>query len=69
MTGEVLGLESAGYLNCHQKREFSKSTISSEKAKENLNPRIEIASQNLAIIPTEFGTEILCWEFKGKARR
>lgn len=65
--GEIIGMESAGYLNCHTEREISQNIISVEKAKENLNTRLEIESQNLAIIPTEYNTEILCWEFTGKA--
>lgn len=64
--GEILGMESAGYLNCHTEREISQNIISAEQAKEKLNPRIEIESQDLAIIPTEYNTEILCWEFTGK---
>lgn len=67
--GEVLGMESAGYLNCHHEREKNQNTITKEKAKEKLNSKIEINSENLAIIPTEYNTEILCWEFKGKVRR
>ena len=67
--GEILGIETIGYLNCHHNRQISKNIISAEKAKEKLNPRIEVTSQNLAIIPTEYNTEILCWEFTGKARR
>ena len=67
--GEILGMESAGYLNCHTERAISKNIITVDEAKKNLNSRIEINSQNLAIIPTEYNTEILCWEFKGKARR
>ena len=59
-------MESAGYLNCHTEREISQNIISAEQAKEKLNPRIEIESQDLAIIPTEYNTEILCWEFTGK---
>ncbi len=64
--GEILGMESAGYLNCHTEREISQNIISAEQAKEKLNHRIEIESQDLAIIPTEYNTEILCWEFTGK---
>lgn len=67
--GEILGIETLGYLNCHTERQITKNIISEEQAKEKLNPRIEIMSQNLAIIPTEYNTEILCWEFTGKARR
>lgn len=67
--GEILGMESAGYLNCHEERNIPKNIITEAKAKENLNPRLEIKSGNLAIIPTEYNTEKLCWEFKGKVRR
>lgn len=67
--GEILGMETIGYLNCHHEREIPNNIISVESAKSKLNPRIEVTSQNLAIIPTEFGSEILCWEFTGKARR
>ena len=31
-----------------------------------LAKNLQIASEGLAIIPTEFQTEILCYEFKGK---
>ena len=67
--GEILGMESVGYLNCHTERQIPENIITSEKAKENLNARIEIQSENLAIIPTEYNTEILCWEYTGKVRR
>ena len=36
-----------------------------DKAKEVLNKKLEIKSEGLAFIPTEYKTEILCWEFKG----
>ncbi len=64
--GEVLGIETTGYLNSHYERNLAKVNISKEKAKETLNKNLEIMSEDLAIIPTEFQTEILCWEFKGK---
>lgn len=64
--GEVLGIETTGYLNSHEERNIGNVKISKEKAKENLNKNLNIISQNLAIIPTKWKTEILCWEFKGK---
>lgn len=64
--GEVLGIETTGYLNNHTQRDVSKVKISKEEAKKTLNKNLDIASQGLAIIPTEFQTEILCYEFKGK---
>ena len=64
--GEVLGIETSGYLNSHYERNISTNIISEDEAKEQLNPKIEITSSGLAIIPTEWQSEILCWEFKGK---
>lgn len=64
--GEVLGMETSGYLNNHTVRDISKAKISKEQAKSNLNKNLEITSEGLAIIPTEWKTEILCYEFKGK---
>ena len=64
--GEVLGIETTGYLNNHTQRDTSKVKISKEEAKKNLNKDLQISSEGLAIIPTEYKTEILCYEFKGK---
>ncbi len=64
--GEVLGIETSGYLNSHTERTNITPTISIEEAKANLNKNLNIQSENLSIIPTEWKTEILCYEFKGK---
>lgn len=64
--GEILGIETTGYLNSHYERNIPVAKITKEKAKENLNKSLQIESEGMAIIPTEFKTEILCWEFKGK---
>ena len=64
--GEIIGLESTGYLNNHYERNISKNLISIEDAKKQLTNNIEIKSEGLAIIPTEWNSEILCYEFKGK---
>jgi len=64
--GEIMGVETSGYLNNHEKRDVSKVLISKEQAKKNLNKNLDIKSENLAIIPTEWKSEVLCWEFKGK---
>ena len=39
--------------------------ISKEEAKKTLNKQLNIESEGLAYIPTEWRTEILCYEFKG----
>ena len=64
--GEVMGIETKGYLNSHEERKIPEVKITKEKAKESLNKNLEITSESLAIIPTEFNTEILCYEIKGK---
>ncbi|MBE5805721.1 MAG: germination protein YpeB [Clostridiales bacterium] len=64
--GEVLGMETSGYLNSHEYRSFVTPKISIDEAKDKINKKLDITSEGLAMIPTEFQTEILCWEFKGK---
>ena len=63
--GEILGIETTGYLNSHTQRDLTQIKISKEQAKQNLNKNLEIKSEGLAVIPTEFKTEIFCYEFKG----
>ena len=64
--GEILGMETTGYLNSHYERDTSNIKIKKEEAKNKLNKDLKIQSEGLAVIPTEWQTEILCYEFKGK---
>jgi len=64
--GEILGIETTGYLNCHYVRNIEQPQITMIDAKKTINENVEILSEGLAIIPTKFRTEILCYEFKGK---
>ena len=64
--GEILGFESTGYLNCHTTRNLDENKISVDQAREKINKNLEISNERLAIIPTEYDTEIYCWEFQGK---
>ena len=66
LDGEVLGIETTGYINCHTQRNIANPSITIEEAKESLNDKLNIESESMAIIPTEWKTEILCYEFKGK---
>lgn len=63
--GEILGLESTGYLNNHIERELPTIKIAKEEAKEKLNKELNIKSEGLAVIPTKWKSEIFCYEFKG----
>ncbi len=64
--GEILGIETTGYLNSHKEREYVYPKITIDEARKSLNKNLEIMSENMAIIPTEWKTEIFCYEFKGK---
>lgn len=64
--GEVLGIETTGYLDNHTQRELNDIKISKQEAKKILNKDLNIASEGMAVIPTKWKTEILCYEFKGK---
>ncbi len=64
--GEILGIETTGYLNNHTERNIEEPTITMDEAKDSLNQKLEITSSGLAIIPTEWKTEVFCYEFKGK---
>ena len=64
--GEILGVETTGYLNNHTIRTMNEPKITEEEAKSSLNQNLQIESQGLAMIPTEWKSEILCYEFKGK---
>lgn len=64
--GEILGMETTGYLNNHEVRNIPQVKISEQEARKKLNKNLKITSSGLAIIPTEWRTEIFCYEFKGK---
>ena len=63
--GEILGIETTGYLNSHTDRKLEKPQVTVEEAGESLNKDLKIESKQLAVIPTEWKTEVLCWEFEG----
>ena len=64
--GEILGMESKGYLNSHVERNIAEPKVSIEEARKIINPKMEILSESLAIVPTEWQTEVLTYEFKGR---
>lgn len=64
--GEILGIETTGYLNNHKQRDISRIKMTKEEAKNKINKNLQISSEGLAVIPTKWQTEILCYEFKGK---
>lgn len=66
--GEILGIEATGYLNSHHERDLPEIKITKEEAKSKINQNLEILSEGLAVIPTEWKSEIFCYEFRGKVQ-
>ena len=64
--GMILGVEAQGYIFNHIKRDNLKPIQTEEKARSVINKSVEILSSDIALIPTEYNTEILTYEFKGR---
>lgn len=64
--GEILGIESKGYLMNHSERKLDEDILSKEEAKNYVGKHLNISKSSLAIIPLESGKEMLCYEFKGE---
>ena len=64
--GEIIGIETSGYLNNHYERNITTGKISIENARKQISANAQITSEGLAMIPTEWKTEKFCYEFKGK---
>jgi spore germination protein len=65
-TGEVVGMEAKAYLSSHTTRTIPTPSVTAADARKKINPRMNVMSSGLAIIPTNYKTEIFCYEFKGK---
>lgn len=63
---EILLYEATGYLQNHTVRDLSGVTaaITMEEAAGAVSPLLKINSVNLAVIPTNYAGEVLCYEFK-----
>lgn len=64
--GEVVGFESKGFIMNHTQREIPAAGLTEEQAIARIMVGSEIKASGLAIIPTTFGTEVFCYEMKGK---
>lgn len=65
--GEILGIEATNYLNSHkEKREIPDIKIGPRQVLDRINKNLEIKELDVAIIPTEWNSELLCYEVKGR---
>ncbi len=62
-TGEIMLLETKGYLTNHTNRSFDSLKHSQKSAQRTLNDNLRVKSTGLALIPTDGGGEKRCFEF------
>ncbi len=62
-TGEIMLFESRGYINNHTERAFETPQYSEEEARGRVSKFLNIKSSSIALIPTDSGGEVRCYEF------
>lgn len=63
--GEVVGLETHGYIMNHTNRTNLSPKLTRQEAREYVSSHLSIDSARLALIPKDSKREVLCYEFKG----
>lgn len=63
--GEVLGIETKGYLMNHRERNVPLVTISEADAEACVSTNLDITATDICIIPKDSLREVLCYEFHG----
>ena len=63
--GEIIGMESYGYIMNHTVRDIKTPLLSKQDAKNKVSRKLNIDAVNLALIPKDSKREVLCYEFKG----
>jgi len=63
-TGEIVGVECTGYIKNHDiTRAMPEAVMDEDEAASHLSAKLTPQTHSLAVIPTDFGTEIFCHEF------
>lgn len=62
-TGEIMLLETAGYLTNHTERAFQSPEFTVEEAMAKISSDLEVKESAIALIPTDSGGEVRCYEF------
>jgi germination protein YpeB len=61
--GNLLGWEANSYLQNHISREITMPSITQDQALKKVSPRLSVHSIRLALIPKDWGEEVLTYEF------
>ncbi|CAG9623511.1 germination protein YpeB [Sutcliffiella rhizosphaerae] len=64
-TGEIVGFSAKDYLMSNHLREIPEPSITLEEAKQQINEKVMIMEDYLAVIHNDIGEEVLCYEFLG----
>lgn len=64
--GSIIGMEAQSYYSSHTDRTYKNSKISIEEARKKINSSVDIYYEGLALIPTDWKTEVLTYEIKGR---
>ena len=63
--GEIIGMESYGYIMNHTMRDIRTPVLTKQDARNKVSRKLNIDAVNIALIPKESKREVLCYEFKG----
>ncbi len=66
-TGEIMLVETAGYLTNHTQRAFQTPTHTVDDAALKISSDLEIEKSSITLIPTDSGGEVRCYEFLCRA--
>ena len=64
--GEVVGFEGKGYLAAHTDRNIPQPKLTQDQARAKINGRLQVTGSGMAIIPTNYKSELFVYEFKGR---
>ena len=65
-TGNILSFDATGYISNHSKRNNTVRKLSIKDAERKLNKHLDVIDSQICVIPTEWKTEKLCYEFHCK---
>lgn len=61
--GAIIGFESRGYMMSHRERSIDTPQVSEADARAKVESSLKILETRLAVIPTDWKSELLCYEF------
>ncbi|MCA0754442.1 germination protein YpeB [Paenibacillus sp. N4] len=64
--GEVVGLQANDFVYEHHERKLPSPILSKDEARKALNPAMNVREEQLALIDSDLGEEVLCYEFTGQ---